>query len=274
MPSTSKKQHNFMEAIANNKKFAEKVHVPQSVGRDFVKADKGKKFGKGGNTMMRKKMDPRVMAAMMAQQQAQQQPQQPMVAPSPAPMSAAPAGAPGMKHGGKTMKKMAKGGMTDDDMKQDKKMIKRAFGMHDKQEHKGEHTDLSKLKKGGMAMKKPTMKYEEYSKTGKPMGMKTVKMAQGGETMGPRSMSEDVEKGSNKLGKHGESKVQKSGHTRAMEPKMKGNDIGNGPAINTMKKGGMAKKPMKKMASGGMTSSASKRADGIAMKGKTNCKIC
>jgi len=92
--------------------------------------------------------------------------------------------------------------------------------------------------------------------------------------MDPRSMSEDVEKGSNKLGKHGESKVQKSGHTRAMEPKMKGNDIGNGPAINTMKKGGMAKKQMKKMASGGMTSSASKRADGIAMKGKTNCKIC
>ena len=31
---------------------------------------------------------------------------------------------------------------------------------------------------------------------------------------------------------------------------------------------------VKKMASGGMTSSASKRADGIATKGKTRCKIC
>ena len=40
------------------------------------------------------------------------------------------------------------------DMAQDKAMIKKAIGMHDKQEHKGEKTDLSKLKKGGMAMKK------------------------------------------------------------------------------------------------------------------------
>ena len=31
----------------------------------------------------------------------------------------------------------------------DKKLIKKAFAMHDKQEHKGKHTNLSKLKKGG-----------------------------------------------------------------------------------------------------------------------------
>ena len=36
-----------------------------------------------------------------------------------------------------------------DDIKEDKKLIKKAFGMHDKQEHPGKHTDLSKLKKGG-----------------------------------------------------------------------------------------------------------------------------
>ena len=48
MPSTSKKQHNFMAAIANNPKFAKKVGVPQSVGMDFNKADKGKKFKGGG----------------------------------------------------------------------------------------------------------------------------------------------------------------------------------------------------------------------------------
>ena len=35
------------------------------------------------------------------------------------------------------------------DLKADKALIKRAIAMHDKQEHKGEHTDLSKLKKGG-----------------------------------------------------------------------------------------------------------------------------
>ena len=36
-----------------------------------------------------------------------------------------------------------------DDIKEDKKLIKKAFSMHDKQEHPGKHTDLSKLKKGG-----------------------------------------------------------------------------------------------------------------------------
>jgi hypothetical protein len=50
MPSTSKKQHNFMAAIAHNPAFAKKVGVPQSVGKDFNEADKGKKFGSGGRT--------------------------------------------------------------------------------------------------------------------------------------------------------------------------------------------------------------------------------
>jgi len=48
MPSTSKKQHNFMAAIAHNPAFAKKVGVPQSVGKDFNTADKGKKFKEGG----------------------------------------------------------------------------------------------------------------------------------------------------------------------------------------------------------------------------------
>jgi len=95
MPSTSKKQHNFMEAIAHNPSFAKKVGIKQSVGQEFATADKGKKF-KGG-------------------------------------------------------------GMAKEDMKmdkaQDKAMIKKAIGMHDKQEHKGEKTDLSALKKGGKVKK-------------------------------------------------------------------------------------------------------------------------
>lgn len=39
------------------------------------------------------------------------------------------------------------------DIAQDKKIIKKAFKMHDEQEHKGEKTDLSKLKKGGRTKK-------------------------------------------------------------------------------------------------------------------------
>jgi len=50
MPSTSKKQHNFMAAVANNPSFAKKAGVPQSVGKDFTAADKGVSF-KGGPRM-------------------------------------------------------------------------------------------------------------------------------------------------------------------------------------------------------------------------------
>jgi hypothetical protein len=58
MPSTSKKQHNFMAAIANNPAFAKKVGIPQSVGSDFTQADKGRKFAKGGDTMATKGVNP------------------------------------------------------------------------------------------------------------------------------------------------------------------------------------------------------------------------
>lgn len=48
MPSTSKKQHNFMAAVANNPDFAKKTGVPSSVGADYMAADKGKTFRVGG----------------------------------------------------------------------------------------------------------------------------------------------------------------------------------------------------------------------------------
>jgi hypothetical protein len=49
MPSTSKKQHDFMAAVANNPAFAKKAGVPQSVGKEFSNADKGRKFSNGGD---------------------------------------------------------------------------------------------------------------------------------------------------------------------------------------------------------------------------------
>ena len=68
MPSVSKKQHNFMAAVANNPSFAKKAGVPQSVGKEFNQADKGRKFSKGGDTMA-SKMNPGFMA-MMAKKKA------------------------------------------------------------------------------------------------------------------------------------------------------------------------------------------------------------
>jgi len=55
VPSVSKKQHNLMAAVAHNPAFAKKVGIPQSVGKEFSTADKGRKFSKGGETMATEK---------------------------------------------------------------------------------------------------------------------------------------------------------------------------------------------------------------------------
>lgn len=39
MPTTSAPQQRLMLGVAHNPKFAAKVGIPQSVGRDFVEAD-------------------------------------------------------------------------------------------------------------------------------------------------------------------------------------------------------------------------------------------
>ena len=64
MPSVSKKQHNFMAAVANNPSFAKKAGVPQSVGKEFNDADKGKTFKRGGD--MATKMGKPIMKAGMS----------------------------------------------------------------------------------------------------------------------------------------------------------------------------------------------------------------
>jgi hypothetical protein len=49
MPSKSKAQRNLMAAVANNPKFAKKAGIPQTVGADYMKADKKvKKYNMGG----------------------------------------------------------------------------------------------------------------------------------------------------------------------------------------------------------------------------------
>jgi len=48
MPSKSPSQHRLMEAVAHSPAFAKKVGIPTKVGKDFAKADEGKKFKGGG----------------------------------------------------------------------------------------------------------------------------------------------------------------------------------------------------------------------------------
>lgn len=190
MPSTSKKQARFMAAAAHNPEFAKKVGISMDVAKEFNKADTGT----------------RVDLQKVAK--------------------------PKTDHGksklfskGGTMAKMhSEKGEMKQDIAQDKKLIKKAFGMHDKQLHESKRTNLTKLKGGGMAK----------------------------ETMGPKSMSKDVEKGSNKLTKFGESAVQKRGKTKGMEERgykteglqggAKGGKGTFGAAPIKMKKGGKVKR--------------------------------
>jgi hypothetical protein len=158
MPSKSKEQHNFMAAVANNPAFAKKAGVPQSVGKDFSNADKGRKFSKGGD--MKK--------------------------------GYADGGMTMVNKGGKMVPdfaadgkgKMAKGGMVHKDVKMDKGMMQKAVNKHEGRLHKGE--TMTKLAKGGMASKMGAVKTAAPSRDGiatkgKTKGM-MVKMARGGKT--------------------------------------------------------------------------------------------
>jgi len=174
MPSSSKKQHNFMAAIANNPAFAKKVGIPQNVGKDFTDADKGKKFGSGGKTrpdvqgVNKPKTDHGKMAffkeggntmakmnagmmAMMAKKKAGAKAEMPMkkggMAGGGMPMKdGKPAfigDGKGMKHGGMAMKKMNMGGMANGGS-----ASKRADGVASKGKTKG---TMVGMKMGGKA---------------------------------------------------------------------------------------------------------------------------
>ena len=112
MPSTSKKQRNFMAAVAHSPAFAKKVGVSQSVGKEFNAADKGKKFGTGGATRpdMQKINKSKTQHGKMAL----------------------------FKEGGD---------MKHEDVKMDKKMMQKAVNKHESRLHKGQ--PMTKLAKGG-----------------------------------------------------------------------------------------------------------------------------
>jgi hypothetical protein len=102
MPSVSKKQHNFMAAVAKNPGFAKKVGTPRSVGEEFLTADKGKKFKEGG--IMKK---PNAFMEMIAKKKeaADKKPAKTAMAMKKGGKTAAPKK---MAAGGKTMKKSGK----------------------------------------------------------------------------------------------------------------------------------------------------------------------
>lgn len=56
MPSKSKAQHNLMALVATNPKASKRLGIPKSVGEDYISADKGKQFNKGGRMANLKKL--------------------------------------------------------------------------------------------------------------------------------------------------------------------------------------------------------------------------
>ena len=64
MPSKTKAQHNLMAMVAHNPAAAKRVGIPQSVGRDYVEADKGRKFNQGGDMKESKAMVGKEVAFM------------------------------------------------------------------------------------------------------------------------------------------------------------------------------------------------------------------
>ena len=56
MPSHSQKQHNLMALVANNPAAAKRLGIPQKVGKEFMEADKGRKFARGGDMKESKEM--------------------------------------------------------------------------------------------------------------------------------------------------------------------------------------------------------------------------
>jgi hypothetical protein len=172
-----------MAAVANNPAFAKKAGIKQSVGEEFMKADKGRKFGKGG--------------------------------------------------------------MSHEDVKMDKAVVKKAVGMHDKQLHGGKKTDLAKLAKGGVA--KTVTKEMEYDyKTGK-------KSFPG--TTAKRDMHAE---------KEGKRVAKDLAYDKRMAKMAAGGRIaskGEHPVQTKSKRGA----EMVKMASGGYV----RKADGIAKRGLT-----
>jgi hypothetical protein len=64
MPSKTKAQHNLMALVANDPAASKRLGIPQKVGKEFMQADKGRKFNQGGEMKESKKMIGKEIAFM------------------------------------------------------------------------------------------------------------------------------------------------------------------------------------------------------------------
>ena len=284
MPVVSKKQGKFMQAVAKSPEFAKKVGVNQSTGQEFTKENRMKKnymYGGKVKKMMGGGMTDKMGRAMAAGK----------LAGKPGMMADA-AGRAMMKHGGK-VKKMKKGGNTSrmNELEElgrvDAEKGYSAKGKRNLKDEKARVVREIKNKKAGGKIKgyaaySPlSTKYTKSNAAGGAtmkakgkkmmMGGKVKKMNMGGATMGARGKTmadmKDMEGRAMAAGRLGGSPAMMAdARGRAMKHggavmKAKGKKMAYGGKVKKMKHGGAVK------------SSASKRADGIAQRGRTRGRI-
>ena len=251
MPAVSKKQQNFMQAVANSPKFADKVGVNQSIGREFTKEKsmKTKKMNMGGRAMNDRDgsvaMDPKMQMAMAAQQKR--------------------AAMGGMMKGGK-VKKMRAGGntsrmnRTEELGRVDAERADTASGRRNLSAEKSRiRGELGMMKGGKVGYKAGGMMKD---KEGRAMAMNKKNMT-----------SSQMDDAAGRAMKKG-GKVKKQGYNARLDDSLgarKGKKKQSMASRRNESKG--AKKAAGKKAYSGNRKSAqgkaSKRADGIAQRGRT-----
>jgi len=277
MPSSSAKQHRFMQAVAHSPSFAKKAGVSQSVGKDFSAADKGRTFNKGGMMKMRKfakagyvddsdmddegntiskySVDPNSRRAHGLYDAAPKK----TAAKKAGMQSDAPKGAE---------QRRAYGAMRAEEDKVNLNAAKERAAETDAETQRLETADR-RQQQGDAGLKNLRRRFGISIDSGtqtRPIIRESVNMKKGGNVMESKKM----------VGRE-MAFMKKKGAPASM--------IKHEKAEMGMKKGGMAKYAkgggiesrgktkgtMIRMASGGSVSSASRRADGIAQRGKTRC---
>ena len=245
MPAVSKKQQKFMQAVAKSPKFAKKVGVKQSIGREFTKEKsmKTKKMNMGGRAMADRAgaqaMDPRMAMAMEAQQKR--------------------AAMGGMKKGGK-VKKMKKGGNTSrmNELEElgrvDSEKGYSAKGKRNLKDEKARVVrEIKNKKAGGKVGYKAGGKVKKMNMGG--MADKEGRAMAAGRLASSPAMMSDARGRAMATG----GMLAKTGGSSA-KMKAKGKKMMGGGKVKAYKKGGSV-------------SSASKRADGIAQRGHTRGRL-
>mgnify|MGYP003627971265 FL=1 len=254
MPAVSKKQQKFMQAVAKSPKFAKKVGVKQSIGREFTKEKDMKKAVKkmnmGGRAMADRAgaqaMDPRMAMAMEAQQKR--------------------AAMGGMKKGGK-VKKMRMGGNTSrtNEIEQLGRLDSYGKGGKNLKDEKARVVrEIKNKKAGGKVGYKAGGKVKKMNMGG--MADKEGRAMAAGRLASSPAMMADARGRAmamggvvKKVAKAVKSKLAKTGGSSA-PMKAKGKKMMGGGKVKAYKKGGKV-------------SSASKRADGIAQRGHTKGRM-